>query len=123
MPIADSNLTAGPMPHMMGEFSLKNLKLDSIIGGGRVFLAERPQMTKVTPTKMGPEQELEDARICAAMMAGLPTDPIRSGGLGGSNYVGVRAGSTSENAEKKIMPGGAQETTPHANCTNTLIQE
>lgn len=116
-PIADSSLRSEKMTNNFWSLPFANMKLSNLVAGGKIYLAGRPQPTRVTPVAWSEEKEFSDAEICAYLTAGLSTDPIQANGFWWGGYNQPWAGITTDNINIKQSPSGSQDTnTNAANC-------
>ncbi len=93
------------------EFSIKNLKFVDVIAGLRVFIKEKPQITRRDVREVTPkseEEELADITRCGLAQAGLSTDLANSRSIDGAGY-GFTVWTTTESVTKTTLPLGPQE--------------
>lgn len=109
-PIANSSLRSEKMTNNFWSLPFANMKLTDLIGGGRIYIASRPQPTRTTPVIGSSEKAFDDARLCAFLAAGLTWDPIQANGMGGGGFFRLGNGITSENLQTKDTKLWPQDT-------------
>ena len=100
-PIANSSLRSEKMTNNFWSLPFANMKLTDLIGGGRIYIASRPQPTRTTPVIWSAENAFEEARHCAYVSAWLSTNPIQANGMGWGGFFRLGNGITSENIQTK----------------------
>ena len=120
-PIANSSLRSEKMTNNFWSLPFANMKLSSLIGGGRIYIASRPQPTRTTPVIGSTEKAFDDARLCAFLAAGLAWDPIQANGMGWGGFFRLGNGITSENLQTKDTKLWPQDTsTNSAGCMQKM---
>lgn len=120
-PIANSSLRSEKMTNNFWSLPFADMKLSDLIGGGRIYLASRPQPTRTTPIPKSDENTFEEAKHCAYAAAWLSTDPIKANGVGGSGLMHLGTAITTENIGIKDSVLWPQSTTKgDPNCVEKL---
>lgn len=110
--IKDTSLQYQKMTNNEWWLPYPNLKLSTVVGWARVYLANSAQISRRDKKDETPERKKEELASmirCGLASSGLPTDPVQANGVGGAWYV-LSNGLTSENIANKSKTLWAQAT-------------